>query len=355
MDGERTSGQDVRTQNVTAAMAIANIVKTSLGPVGLDKMLVDEIGDVTITNDGATILAQLDIEHPAAKVLVELAQLQDQEVGDGTTSVVIIAAELLKRANDLIKNNIHPTVVMAGYRLALKEAVKYIKSNLVVSADILGRQNLINAAKTSMSSKIIGAESEFFSEMAVNAAQRVKLEKDGKVKCPINNIHILKSHGLSSMDTELVDGFALNCSRASQAMPTRVVNPKVALLDFNLQKQKMQMGVQIVVNDTKQVEEIRQREMDMTRETIQRILATGAKVILTTKGIDDLCLKYFVEAGAIAVRRVLKEDLKRIAKATGGQIVSTMADMEGEEAFDAANLGECGEVSEERVGDGELL
>lgn len=145
LDGERTSGQDVRTQNVTAAMAIANIVKTSLGPVGLDKMLVDEIGDVTITNDGATILAQLDIEHPAAKVLVELAQLQDQEVGDGTTSVVIIAAELLKRANDLIKNNIHPTVVMAGYRLALKEAVKYIKSNLVVSADILGRQNLINA------------------------------------------------------------------------------------------------------------------------------------------------------------------------------------------------------------------
>jgi T-complex protein 1 subunit alpha len=145
LDGERTSGQDVRTQNVTAAMAIANIVKTSLGPVGLDKMLVDEIGDVTITNDGATILAQLDIEHPAAKVLVELAQLQDQEVGDGTTSVVIIAAELLKRANELVKNNIHPTVVMSGYRFACKEAVKYIKSNLIVTADGLGRDNLINA------------------------------------------------------------------------------------------------------------------------------------------------------------------------------------------------------------------
>ena len=147
LDGERTSGQDVRTQNVTAVMAVANIVKTSLGPVGLDKMLVDEIGDVTITNDGATILAQLDIEHPAAKVLVELAQLQDQEVGDGTTSVVIIAAELLKRANELVKNNIHPTVVMAGYRLAVKEAVKYIKSHLVVNADSLGRTNLINAGK----------------------------------------------------------------------------------------------------------------------------------------------------------------------------------------------------------------
>lgn len=145
LDGERTSGQDVRTQNVTAAMAISNIVKTSLGPVGLDKMLVDEIGDVTITNDGATILAQLDIEHPAARVLVELAQLQDQEVGDGTTSVVIIAAELLRRANELVKTNIHPTIVMSGYRLALKEAIKYIKSHLVVSSETLNRDNLFAA------------------------------------------------------------------------------------------------------------------------------------------------------------------------------------------------------------------
>lgn len=147
LDGERTSGQDVRTQNVTAAMAIANIVKPSLGPVGLDKMLVDEIGDVTITNDGATILALLDIEHPAAKVLVELAQLQDQEVGDGTTSVVIVAAELLKRANELVKKSLHPTVVMSGYRMAQKESVKYIKSHLVVSTDNLTRANLVSAGK----------------------------------------------------------------------------------------------------------------------------------------------------------------------------------------------------------------
>lgn len=217
----------------------------------------------------------------------------------------------------------------------------------------------LSAAKTSMSSKILGADADFFANLAVNAALKVKLEKEGgggKAKCPITNIHILKSHGLSALNSELVDGFALNCARASQAMPSAIDGGvKVACLDFNLQKHKLQMGVEVVLTDTKQVEEIRQREMDITKEKIQKILETGAKVVLTCKGIDDLCLKYFVEAGAIAVRRVKKEDLKRIAKATGGSIVVTMADMEGNEAFDPAALGECASVKEERVGDGELL
>lgn len=206
-----------------------------------------------------------------------------------------------------------------------------------------------------MASKIIGNESEFFAELAVNAALKVKAEKDGKIKCNIANVHILKSHGQSSLNSELVDGYALNCTKASQAMPSRLENVKIALLDFNLQKHKLQMGVQVVVSDTKQVEEIRQREMDITKEKIEKILESGARVILTTKGIDDLCLKYFVEAGAIAVRRVHKDDIKRIAKATGGKVVVTMADLEGNEVFDASNLGEASSVSEERVGDGELL
>jgi len=201
----------------------------------------------------------------------------------------------------------------------------------------------------------LGAESDFFAELAVTAVLKVKQEKDGKAKYPISNIHILKCHGQSSLDSELVDGFALNCTKAAQGMPAKLVNVKVALLDFNLQKHKLQLGVQVVVSDTKQVEEIRQREMDITKEKVQRILQSGARVILTTKGIDDLCLKYFVEAGAIAVRRVSKEDLRRIGRATGAQVVSTMADLEGNEAFDATSLGEAAEVCEERVGDGELL
>ncbi|CAI5732219.1 unnamed protein product [Hyaloperonospora brassicae] len=360
VDGTRTSGKDIREQNVTAAVAIANIVKSSLGPVGLDKMLVDDIGDVTITNDGATILKQLEVEQPAGKVLVELAGLQDQEVGDGTTSVVIIAAELLKRANELVKNKIHPTSIIAGYRLAMREAVKYIKENLSVPVDSIGRECLVNAAKTCMSSKILGPESEFFANLVVDAVSSIKVEQEGakgkvKAKYPVSSINVLKAHGKSALETQLVDGFALNCTKASQQMPTYIKNAKIALLDFDLQRHRMQMGVQVVVNDPNELEKIRQREIDITKEKIHKMIDAGANVILTTKGIDDLCLKYFVESDCMGVRRCKKEDLQRIAKATGGQVVLTLADMEGDETFDPLTLGEAQEVSEERVGDGELI
>ncbi|KAJ4886974.1 T-complex protein 1 subunit alpha [Raphanus sativus] len=298
----------------------------------------------------------LEVEHPAAKVLVELAELQDREVGDGTTSVVIVAAELLKRANDLVRNKIHPTSIISGYRLAMREACKYIEDKLVTKVEKLGKAPLINCAKTSMSSKLISGDSDFFANLVVDAVLSVKMTNQrGEIKYPIKGINILKAHGQSAKDSYLLNGYALNTSRAAQGMPLRVSPAKIACLDFNLQKTKMQLGVQVVVNDPRELEKIRQREADMTKERIEKLLKAGANVILTTKGIDDMALKYFVEAGAIAVRRVRKEDMRHVAKATGATLVTTFADMEGEETFDPAHLGSAEEVVEERIADDDVV
>jgi T-complex protein 1 subunit alpha len=356
IQGERETGMDVRQGNVMAVSAIANIVKTSLGPQGLDKMLVDDIGDVTITNDGATILKLLEVEHPAAKVLTELAQIQDREVGDGTTTVVILASELLKRGNKLIQNKIHPTTVISGFRTALKEAVKHIQSNLVIKMDQIDKNLLKNTAVTSLNSKLIGPEGEFFSDIIVDAILNVKQQQpDDKFKYPVKSINILKCHGKSITESRLIPGYAIQKMRASMGMPLTVKKAKIACLDMHLGKFRLNPGVAVLIEDPAHLEKVRQRELDVTKERCQKLIAAGANVILCTKGIDDFAVKYFIEAGAIAVKRVEKSDLKKIASATGARVMISFAEEEGEEKVEASQLGECDEVSEERVGDNDFI
>jgi T-complex protein 1 subunit alpha len=356
LGGQKISGSDIRDQNVQATQAIANVVKSSFGPSGLDKMMVDDIGEVTVTNDGATILSLLSVEHPAGKILVDLAQQQDREVGDGTTSVVLIAAELLRRANELMKMRIHPTTIITGYRLALREAVRYMNENISAKVDNLGRESLMAIARTSMSSKIIGGDMDFFSNMVVDAITSVKsVNARGETKYPVKAVNVLKAHGKSALESQLIKGYAMNCTVASQAMETRIVDAKIACLDMNLQKERMKMGVNVVIDDPAQLEKIREREAGIVIDRVELILKAGANVIFTTKGIDDLCLKHLIDKGVMGVRRCKKEDLRRIAKATGAQMVSTLADLNGDEVFDKANLGEAKEVVQERISDDECI
>ncbi|EDO05416.1 putative t-complex protein 1 alpha subunit [Babesia bovis T2Bo] len=350
--GERITGKDVRMRNVTAVQAIANILRSSLGPKGLDKMLVDDVGDVTISNDGATILKQLEIQHPAAKLLVDLSELQDQEVGDGTTSVVLLAVELLRRANDLANSGIHATSIIAGYKMAIKECVKYIKDNLSKRMSDLGDEMAVNIAKTTLSSKMVCVNLEYFASMVVKAIKAIETCDDmGNRKFPVEAVNILKTHGKSLKDSFLVNGYSIMMGRAAQGMPIDISNAKIAFLDFPLKHYRLHFGVQVQITDPVELEQIRLKEKDVTKERVQKILATGANVVLTSQGIDDMSLKYFTEAGVMAYRRVPRKDLRRIARLTGGKLVLTLSTFEGEEAFPEDSLGTCGKVYEQRVGD----
>ncbi|KAJ1800809.1 chaperonin-containing T-complex alpha subunit Cct1 [Coemansia sp. RSA 2399] len=354
--GTRVSGQEVRSQNVMAAMSIANVVKSSLGPVGLDKMLVDDIGEVTISNDGATILQLLEVEHPAGKILVKLAQQQDTEVGDGTTSVVIIAAELLRRANELIKNHIHPATVITGYRLACKEACKFIADQMALKVDKLGEEALVNVAMTTISSKILGTYGTFFAEMAVKALSAVKTtDFRGKPRYPVNAVNILKVKGASARESSYFTGYALYRPFTGSAMQHSVKNPKIAVIDFDINKTRMKMGVNIVIDNPEQLEAIRKREADISAERARMLIDAGVTAVFSTRGIDEMYVKMFAEAGAVTVTRVPKDDARRIAKGTGASLLTTLANLDGDESVEPSSLGSAELVEQVRLSDDDIV
>ena len=352
IDGTRQTGDNVRVQNVRAAQAVAQVVRSSLGPIGLDKMLVDDVGEVTITNDGATILKQLDVQHPAGRVLIQLAELQDREVGDGTTTVVLLAAELLRLGQELIEHKVHANTVISGFRRAAKNAISYLKSHLAISNESLERDVLLKVAKTSMYSKVLNAYSDFFANMVVDGCLAVKVGN----KCPTMHINICKCLGKSLPESTLItNGLALNARRSAEAMPRSIKGVKIAVLDFALARTRLPMGVQFRLKDATKLNEIQQEEVTQSLKTVQAILDAGANVIITAKTIDEASLKPMIRAGAIGIRHVQEGEITATARACGATIVRQLIDEDGKQVFDPAWLGKADLIEQIPVGDNEML
>ncbi|MCD6147533.1 MAG: thermosome subunit [Thermoplasmata archaeon] len=345
---EREQGRDAQHNNIRAAMAIADAVRSTLGPKGMDKMLVDSMGDVVITNDGVTILKEIDIEHPAAKMIVEVAKTQDEECGDGTTSAVIIAGELLKKALDLIEQDVHPTVIADGYRIASKKACEILES---IAEDVKpdDAEVLKEIAATSMTGKAAAANKELLSDIAYRAVKAVSDEENGKITVDLDNVKIEKKHGGSVEDTELIEGIVLDKERVHPGMPKVVKDAKIMLLNTALEVKKTEVDAQIRISDPTQLQKFLDEEEAMLRKMVDKIKASGANVVLCQKGIDDLAQHYLSKAGIFAVRRVKKSDMEKLARATGASIVSELDEVED------SDLGYAGKVEEKKIGDDEMV
>jgi thermosome len=345
---ERTRGRTAQSNNIYAARLIAETVKSTLGPRGMDKMLVDSMGDVVITNDGATILKEIDVAHPAAKMVIEVAKTQDAECGDGTTTSVILTGELLKVAGDLLEKGIHPTTVTAGYQLAAKEALRVLES-IAIPIKKNDVATLRRIAATSLNSKNISYNSDLISDIVVRACTSVAETaegKNGKTTVDIDeNILVQKAKGGSLEDTELIQGIILDKERVHSSMPTSVKNAKIALVNAALEIKKTEVDAKIEITAPDQLSAFLAQEEKTLKDMVEKVKKSGATVLITQKGIDDLAQHYLAKAGIYAVRRAKKSDMEKLAKATGAQIVNTLDDLTGK------SLGAAGDVSERKIGD----
>jgi thermosome len=323
-DAKRTIGRDAQRNNIMAARIVADTVKTTLGPKGMDKMLVDSTGSITVTNDGVTILEEMEIEHPAAKMIVEVAKTQDKEVGDGTTTAVMLAGRLLENAEKLLDQKIHPTVITKGYRLASEKAQELIKA---LSVDISSSDDILKElVYTSLASKNASAKKEKFASIIVKAVKQIS-----DTNTDLNNIKIEKVRGEGIEDTELVEGIVLDKERVSVDMPIRIENAKIALIDAALEIKAPETETKISVSSPEQLQSFLEREERLLKEMVWRIKQSGANVVFCQKGIDDVAQYYLAKESIYACRRVAKSDMEKLAKATSARIISNLNDIRAEE------------------------
>ncbi|HLE46053.1 MAG TPA: thermosome subunit beta [Thermoplasmata archaeon] len=344
----RERGKGAQFNNIAAAKAVADAVRSTLGPRGMDKMLVDSLGDVVITNDGVTILKEIDIEHPAAKMLVEVAKTQDEEAGDGTTTAVILAGELLKRAEDLIEQNIHPTVIASGYRLASEKA-REILEKVSTKVGIDDADVLKKVAITAMASKSASGHRDHLADICVKAVVTVAEKRsDGTYYVDDDDIQITKKQGGSIANTELVEGIIVDKERVHPGMPAQVENAKIALIDVALEVKKTEIDAKIEITDPSQLQAFLSEEENMLRRMVETIRKSGATIVFCQKGIDDLAQHFLSKNGIYAVRRVKKSDMEKLAKATGGKLVTKLDELSKDD------LGHAKLVHEKKIGDDEM-
>jgi thermosome len=345
---QRTRGREAQSAAIMVAKVIAETMRTSLGPRGMDKMLVDSFGDIVITNDGATILKEMDVEHPVAKMLVEVAKAQDEEVGDGTTTAVVLAGELLARAEELIEKEVHPSIVIEGYRKAAREAIK-ILDNIAVPVDPTKKDELAKIARTALVSKLVGEYADFISKLVVDAVLKVAEKVNGQWRVDLDDIKLEKKEYGSILDSRLIEGVVLDKEIVHPDMPKLVRNPKIALLDAGLEIEKTEFDAKLNIESPEQMRAFMEQEEKMLKDMVEKIAATGANVVLCQKGIDDLAQHFLARKGIVAVRRIKKSDMDKLAKATGGRVVSRVDELS------AADLGTAELLEERRVGEDKMV
>jgi thermosome len=344
----RSRGKEAQRNNIMAARVIGEVLKTTLGPKGMDKMLIDSLGDITITNDGAAILKEIDVEHPAAKMMVEIAKTQDDMVGDGTTTAVVLASELLKKAEELLDQNIHPIILVSGYRKASQKAIE-VMNKIAIPLDVNDRKTLLKVALTSMSSKAVGAAREHLAEISIDAVKQIAEQRGDKTIADIDNIQLIKKTGKSLIETQLIRGIIIDKEVVNPGMPKIKENAKIALLESALEIEKTEISAEIRIKDPSQMKAFLDQETDMMKNMVTKIKASKADVVFCQKGIDDMVQHFLSKEGIMAARRVKESDMEKLARATGGRIISGLDDLK------PADLGMAGLVEERKIGDDKMI